>query len=103
MAYRWALIALSGLLALLVPRFGAYLALIGALANALLIYVLPHWCWLRVVAPRARRTPTHYCSAAFSAANIVFGLVVAGYGTYQSIQGLLAPAGSTNNTSAAWH
>ena len=89
-AYRWVLVAVSGALALLVPKFGAYLALIGALANALLIYVMPHICWIIVCAPRARRSLPFYLTAVFAWLNIAFGLLVAGYGTYQSVEALMS-------------
>eukprot|EP00041_Stephanoeca_diplocostata_P016306 m.320609 g.320609 ORF g.320609 m.320609 type:complete len:94 (-) comp20324_c0_seq6:2126-2407(-) len=42
-------IALSAILALQVPRFGDYLALIGALGNALSIYIMPQIAYILVI------------------------------------------------------
>jgi len=42
----------SGVVALLVPSFGDFLALSGAVANSLSIYILPHLCYLAVFSNR---------------------------------------------------
>jgi amino acid permease len=39
---------LSGVIALLVPQFGDFLALLGSLGNSLSIYILPNLCYLKL-------------------------------------------------------
>jgi hypothetical protein len=80
---------LSAALALTVHRFGDFLALIGASANALGIYLLPHAAWLATFAPALRdarlRTTPLVLRAAASVAVMVLGVGLAIGGTYTSV------------------
>jgi amino acid permease len=109
---RWAGIALSALVAVTIPKFGDFLALLGALANSLSIYIIPHLCWLRlmlvdaqpVAAPTKQpadaaaadaaggdAAPAGYAArasrrmCALSACTLSLGAVLAVYGTYSSL------------------
>lgn len=86
---RWAATLLSAALALTVHRVGDFLALIGASANALGIYLLPHAAWLATFAPALRdarlRTTPIVLRAAASVAVMVLGVGLAIGGTYTSV------------------
>eukprot|EP01047_Picozoa_sp_COSAG01_P042218 COSAG01_NODE_3673_length_5808_cov_15.591872_4_plen_181_part_00 len=104
---RWFWLALSGLIALVVPHFGAYLGVIGALATSLAIYVLPHVAWLKECsllgggALRSAGLPLQQEGVA-GRANLVavgvscvvtaFGCALAVVGTVQSVQAMLQPS-----------
>jgi amino acid permease len=45
---RFLFMVLSGMIALLVPQFGDFLALLGSLGNSLSIYILPNMCYLKL-------------------------------------------------------
>jgi amino acid permease len=109
---RWLAVVLSVLLAAAVPSFGDFLALQGAFANSLSIYILPHVCWLRTFAfaPAAAdggatlklsgAPPSYFVArCAVSCAVIALGLTLAVYGTYSSIIGMLHPPAANLSSS----
>ena len=103
---RWLAVAFSIVLAVLVPSFGDFLALQGAFANSLSIYILPHACWLRTFALPAAAAmanapklsgPLPTCFAAKCAVSctvVALGLMLAVYGTYASVAAMLHPPGA---------
>lgn len=101
---RWLAVGVSVMLAAAVPSFGDFLALQGAFANSLSIYILPHACWLRTFALPSvtdgelcgsRSTPPRYFAlrCAISCTVIALGVLLAVYGTYSSIFAMLHPTG----------
>ena len=81
---RWFWVLVSAGIALVVPKFGDYLGLIGALATSLAIYVLPHVAWILEC-----RDGKPF-GTAVSALVTAFGCVLAVWGTIQSVQGMFA-------------
>eukprot|EP00041_Stephanoeca_diplocostata_P016307 m.320615 g.320615 ORF g.320615 m.320615 type:complete len:490 (-) comp20324_c0_seq7:1320-2789(-) len=84
-------IALSAILALQVPRFGDYLALIGALGNALSIYIMPQIAYILVipaVASDQRGYVLNKCRRVGCVVVCIFGIFLSIIGTYQSAKGL---------------
>ena len=92
---RWLGLGTSAAIALVVPRFGDYIGLIGAVATSLAIYILPHVAWLREC--RAGKP----CGTVVSVAVAVFGVLLAVVGTIQSVQGMLDSAASGSGSSSA--
>ena len=89
---RVAAILLSALIALTIKDFGDFLALIGAVANALGIYLLPHLCWLRIFGPQCRLPGRSFCfmaKALLSVAVVLFGCTLAVYGSYTSLRSMI--------------
>ena len=90
---RWAGVLLSAFVALTVHRFGAFLALVGAGANALGIYVLPHGVWLSIFVPRLRdresRSAALVARAMMSVVVMLFGVVLAIGGTFTAVIAML--------------
>ena len=82
---RWAGILFTGVFALYIPNFGDFLALIGACANSLGIYILPHVCWLKIFGGSSDRSWPFMWRYCVSVAMLVFGVCLAIYGTWQSL------------------
>eukprot|EP00039_Didymoeca_costata_P025643 m.14035 g.14035 ORF g.14035 m.14035 type:complete len:464 (+) comp4972_c0_seq1:256-1647(+) len=97
---RWFWVCASAGIALLIPKFGDYVGLVGALANSLAIYIMPQVCYLRMVAPTAKKTTGQFIWTIACWLLIIFGVALAIFGTYQSGKGLFFP--SHNKTSSDW-
>ena len=85
-------ILLSALIALIIKDFGDFLALIGAVANALGIYLLPHLCWIRIFGSRLRapdRSVAFVLKFSLSVVVIAFGATLAVYGSYTSLKSMI--------------
>ena len=70
--------------------------LIGALATSLAIYILPHLCWLKEC--RHRSSLAHTLLSGFV---IAFGVVLAVWGTEQSVAGLLQKPASGSGSGSS--
>ena len=95
---RFAFVAISAIIAAEITNFGEYLALIGALANSLAIYIMPQLCYLRIVAPKEKRCLRRTVQIVCSWLLLLFGVALAIFGTYQSAKGLFGKAAASNHT-----
>eukprot|EP00729_Bicosta_minor_P021119 gene21119-13099_t len=103
---RFAFVGISAIIAYKIKNFGEYLALIGALANSLAIYVMPQLCYLRIVAPKEKRSWKRTVQIVGSWLLVLFGVALAVFGTYQSAKGLFGHAAkhpSNNYTNHSNH
>eukprot|EP01063_Lacrimia_lanifica_P016733 TRINITY_DN23283_c0_g1_i1.p1 TRINITY_DN23283_c0_g1~~TRINITY_DN23283_c0_g1_i1.p1 ORF type:complete len:497 (+),score=169.76 TRINITY_DN23283_c0_g1_i1:61-1491(+) len=81
---RWAGIASAAAMALAHINFAELLALVGAFATSMTVYIIPHWAWLQVHRHRAGG------AAKFaSAVAALTGVAVAVVGTGKAVQDLL--------------
>jgi proton-coupled amino acid transporter len=71
------------LIAVLVPHFSLFMALIGNLGSAMLMFVIPTACHVQVL-----RKSTSYIRLAFHGLIIAFGIAIAVIGTIMSIDAL---------------
>jgi proton-coupled amino acid transporter len=71
------------LIAVLVPHFSLFMALIGNLGSAMLMFVIPTACHVRVL-----HKSTSYIRLAFHALIMLFGIAIAIIGTIMSIDAL---------------
>ena len=88
---RFLAVGLSALVALTITDFGDFVALIGAFANALGIYLFPHLCWLRVFGAQAMtdRSPQLLLQFGMSVVAVLFACALAVDGTRTSIESML--------------
>ncbi len=84
---RFVAVVVTVLVAVLVPRFSLFMSLIGNLGSALLMFVVPTVCHVRMLSG-----VTSFPRLMFHVAIVVFGLVVAVIGTYMSVQSLIEAA-----------
>jgi len=103
-------IAMTAIIANFLTNFNSYLSLIGAVANAAGLYILPHLCWLKLwyhnkwVYHRQRGEgilAESMGTALFSMLNILIGLGVAIVGTIVSVQSLVETS-SDSSTNRTW-
>ena len=95
---RFAFVAISAIIAAEITNFGEYLALIGALANSLAIYIMPQLCYLKIVAPKEKRGLGRTVHIVGAWVLVLFGAALAIFGTYQSAKGLFGHAQASNHT-----
>lgn len=83
---RSATMAVLVILAIYVKHFNYFMALIGALSNCGLVFLLPVFCYLKLTGWRNKP----YYELAFCALTIVLGLVGCVYGTIDAVRGLIS-------------
>ncbi|KAF7727702.1 hypothetical protein EC973_007258 [Apophysomyces ossiformis] len=82
---RSATMAVLVILAIYVKHFNYFMALIGALSNCGLVFLLPVFCYLKLTGWRNKP----YYELAFCALTIALGLVGCVYGTIDAVRGLI--------------
>jgi len=86
---RFVAVIVTVLVAVLVPHFSLFMSLIGNLGSAMLMFVVPTVCHIRMFSGA-----TAFPKLMFHVAIVLFGVVVAVIGTYMSVSELIAAGGT---------